>query len=62
MKPGFLTDSFPVEFLNQVINKGKKRRLRRKVHVGIWILEIVYVFIRKVENVDYMVMLKNCKS
>ena len=62
MKPGFLTDSFPVEFLNQVNNKRKKKRLRRKVQVGIWILEIVYVFIRKVENVDYMVMLKNCKS
>ena len=43
MKPGFLTDSFPVEFLNQVHNKRKKKRLRRKVHVGILILEIVYV-------------------
>ena len=63
MKPGFLTDSSPVEFLNQVDNNREKiKRLRRKVHVGIWILEIVYVFIRKVENVDYMVMLKNCKS
>ena len=25
MKPGFLTDSFPVEFLNQVDNKRKKK-------------------------------------
>ena len=35
MKPGFLTDSSPVEFLNQVNNKRKKKRLRRKVHVGV---------------------------
>ena len=41
MKPGFLTDSFPVEFLNQVNNKRKKKRLSRKVHVGVLILEIV---------------------
>ena len=26
MKPGFLTDYFPVEFLNQVNNKRKKKR------------------------------------
>ena len=57
MKPGFLTDSFPVEFLNQVNNKRKKKRLRRKVHVGILILEIVYVALES-DNVDYMCMLK----
>ena len=44
MKPGFLTDSSPVEFFNQVNNKRKKKkRLRRKGYVGILILEIVYV-------------------
>ena len=57
MKLGFLTDSFPVEFLNQVNNKRKKKRLRRKVHVGILILEIVYVALES-DNVDFMVMLK----
>ena len=41
MKPGFLTGSFPDEFLNQVNNKRKKKRLSRKVHIGVLILEIV---------------------
>ena len=58
MKLGFLTDSSPVEFLNQVNNKRKKKRLRRKRHVGVLILEIVYVFIRKLKKEGLHALLK----
>ena len=41
MKPGFLTDSSPVEFLNQVDNKKKKRDLEERFMLVFDLFEIV---------------------
>ena len=41
MKLGFLTDSFPVEFLNQVDNKKKKRDLEERFMLVFDLFEIV---------------------
>ena len=44
MKPGFLTDSSPVEFLNQVDNnRDQKKGLRKNFMFGVYILEFAYV-------------------
>ena len=57
MKPGFLTDSFPVEFLNQVHNKREKKEIEKKLYVGVLILfKLVYVFSRG------LIMLLSCFS
>ena len=58
MKPGFLTDSSPVKFLNQVDNKRKKKKEIEK-KISCWcfdLFEIVDVFSRK------FIMLVTCLS
>ena len=41
MKPGFLTDYSPVEFLNQVNNKRKKKDLEERFMLVFDLFEIV---------------------
>ena len=56
MKPGFLTGSFPDEFLNQVDNKRKKK-IEKKISCWCFdLFEIVDVFSRK------FIMLVTCLS
>ena len=44
MKPGFLTDSFPVEFLNQVDNnREKKKEIGEKIYVYCLLVAIAYL-------------------
>ena len=43
MKPGFLTDSFLVEFLNQVDNNRLKKKIGEKIYVYCLLVEIAYL-------------------
>ena len=56
MKPGFLTDSFPVEFLNQVDNKKKKEKIEEHFMFGV--LTMLYLHIHF--KVDKKMILVAC--
>ena len=44
MKPGFLTDSFPVEFFNQVDNnRDKKKKFEENFLCIVFWFEIAYI-------------------